>query len=65
MRNGEWEKGYHFLFRIPHSAFRIPHFRFPTPDLCDLSIVSGKMPVATLMIADQESLPTHDPQSAI
>jgi hypothetical protein len=47
------------------SPFPIPYSSFPTPDLCDLSIVSGKMPVATLMIADQESLPTHDPQSAI
>jgi len=24
MRNAEWEKGHHFLFRIPHSAF--PYF---------------------------------------
>jgi hypothetical protein len=55
----------HFPFPIPHSPFPIPYSSFPTPDLCDLSIVSGKMPVATLMIADQESLPTHDPQSAI
>ncbi len=55
------------FFPIPHSPFLffISHFPFSTPDLCDLSIVSGKMPVATLMIADQESLRTLDPQSAI
>jgi hypothetical protein len=63
MRNAEQEM--EAFFPIPHSPFPIPHSSFPTPDLCDLSIVSGKMPVATLMIADQESLPTHDPQSAI
>src|SRR5262245_57873903 len=44
----------------PQSAIRNP-----APDLCDLSIVSGKMPVATLMIVDRESLPTRDPRSAI
>jgi hypothetical protein len=58
MRNAEQEME-------AFSPFPIPYSSFPTPDLCDLSIVSGKMPVATLMIADQESLPTHDPQSAI